>query len=55
MSLIKMIQLKNKIKKTQNSSKITEIHKKFIILSAQKGPRTLLMKNYLVDFLQILS
>ena len=45
MSLINIVHLKNKINKNQNASKIAEIHKKFIILTAQKGPRILLMKN----------
>ena len=45
MSLINMVQLKNKINKKQNASKIAEIHKKLIILTAQIGPRTLLMKH----------
>ena len=45
MSLINMVQLKNKINKKTNASKIAEIHKKLIILTAQKAAPTLLMKH----------
>ena len=45
MSLINVVHLRNKIHKNQNASKIAEIHKKFIILTAHKGPRILFMKN----------